>query len=109
MGSVTLNGGGIYSAASEKASGEEEIERYAKGIDRRHRPEHQRVAENLGQNTTQQHTQAHTYIPRDENRRVGRAPLRVPRHRNHHVLKSRPHVAVAQADQDGTTVITDEG
>lgn len=60
----------------------------------------------LGYDAAQQDTQSHADVPRDEDGGVGRSALVMASYVDHHVLESRPHVTVAQSDEDGGGVVT---
>ena len=77
------------------------------GIDRHDRPEGGSIAEQLGDDASEQDAQAHADVPRDEDGGVGRATLIILGHADGHVLESRPQVSVAEADEQGRTVIAE--
>ena len=66
-----------------------------------HGPEGGQVAERIGDDAAHEHAQAHADVPRDEDAGIGCATLVVAGQIDEHVLERGPHVAVAQADEDG--------
>ncbi len=63
------------------------------------------VAEVFGNSATKEYAQAHAKVPTGEQSGVGCAALVVAGHADDHVLEGRPHVTVAQTDEQSRSVI----
>ena len=104
-GDYSLSDSCIQVSIQEERLGGEEESRYSSGIDGHHSPESSPIAEILCDDATHQDTQSHTNVPRDENGRISRSSLVVLCHVDGHILESRPHMTVAQADEQGGTIV----
>ena len=91
----------------ESLRGKEEAG-HAGGIDEDDSPESSGIAQELRDHTANENAEAHTDIPGYEDGAVCRTTLIVMRHIDSHVLESWPHVTVAEADEQGGTVVSED-
>ena len=89
----------------ESLRGKEEAG-HAGGIDEDDSPESSGIAQELRDHTANENAEAHTDIPGYEDGAVCSASLIIPSHIDSHVLEGRPHVPIAEADEQGGTVIS---
>ena len=71
-----------------------------------HGPEGRQIAQRVGKNAAYEYAQAHAYVPRNQDAGVGGATLVVTSQIDEHILECRPHMTVAQADENGRAIVT---
>ena len=100
-----LPDGGVEVALEEEGLGGEEETGDTGGVDEDDGPEGCTVAEEFGDDASDEDAEAHADVPGDEDGGVGGAALVVAGHVDGHVLEGGPHVAVAEADEEGGAVV----
>ena len=96
------------SALEEEGLGGGEEGGDACGIDDDDGPKGGVIAQILSYDSAEKDAKTHTNVPRNQNGGVGRATLVVVCHADGHVLEGRPHVAIAQADEQCRTIVTNQ-
>ena len=102
-----LPDGGVEVALEEEGLGGEEETGDTCSIDEDDGPEGGTVAEEFGDDASDKDAESHADIPGDKNGGVGGSALIVAGHVDGHVLEGGPHVAVAEADEEGGAVVAD--
>ena len=96
------------SALEEEGLGGDEEGSDACGIDDDDGPKGGVIAQILGNDTAEKDAKSHADVPRDQDGGISRAALVVVCHADGHVLESRPHVAITQADEQCRTIVADQ-
>ena len=96
------------SALEEEGLGGGEEGSDACGINDDDSPERGVIAQILSNDTAKKDAKSHADVPRDQDGGISRAALVVVCHADGHVLESRPHVAITQADEQCRTIVANQ-
>ena len=94
--------------SEEKGLGGGEEGSNTSGIDEDNSPERGAIAQIFGNDASGEDAKSHADVPRDQDGGISRTALVVMRHADGHVLEGRPHVPIAQSDEQGRTVVADK-
>ena len=100
-----LPDGGVEVALEEEGLGGEEEAGNTGSVDEDDGPESSTIAEEFGDDASDKYAESHADVPGDEDGGVGGSALIVAGHVDGHVLEGGPHVAVAEADEEGGAVV----